>query len=88
MRDQLQILQRAVKDFQPFIQSALDVCIKQKLWSANDFYDVVSHLARIQGYESSIPSDITFINEHASSHWKEKAVLRELDGYLKILGGV
>lgn len=85
IRDQLQILQRAVKAFQPFIQSALDVCIEKDLWSANDFHDVAKHLARTQGHEDIIP-EIPGSGE-ASVYFKEKASLRELDGYLKILGG-
>lgn len=87
IRDQLQILQKTIKDFQPFIQSALDVCIEKALWSANDFRDVTKHLARTQGHEdldsiSPIPS-----SGNVSRYHKEKASVRELDGYLKILGG-
>ncbi|WP_228409560.1 hypothetical protein [Radiobacillus deserti] len=62
IRDQLQIIQRAVKKYQPFIHSALDVCIEQTLWSANDFHDVVNHLARVQGQEiTTLSSDIPTI---------------------------
>ncbi|TWI56107.1 transposase [Halalkalibacter nanhaiisediminis] len=88
MRDQLQILSRAVKNFEPFTESALEICIKQTLWSTNDFHDVVRHLARIQDQESIIPSTDIPIVEMSSTYYKEKALVRELDGYLKILGGV
>ncbi|MCK0473918.1 IS21 family transposase [Halalkalibacter sp. APA_J-10(15)] len=88
MRDQLQILSRAVKNFEPFIESALEICMKQTLWSANDFHDVVRHLARIQDQESTIPSTDIPTVEMFSTSYKEKALVRELDGYLKILGGV
>lgn len=85
VRDQLQILQRTARDYNPFIQSALDVCIQKNLWSANDFRDVTRHLAITQKHEglesfSSVPS-------YASKYREEKATVRELDGYLRILGG-
>ncbi|PIC62569.1 IS21 family transposase [Sporosarcina sp. P13] len=86
MRDQLQILQKAVKDFQPFIQSALDLCIEKSLWSANDFRDVSKHLANIQEYKDDIiPNSPNPVEP--PEYYKEKASVRELDGYLKILGG-
>ncbi|MFS0577534.1 IS21 family transposase [Sporosarcina sp. 179-K 3D1 HS] len=85
MRDQLQILQKAVKEFEPFIQPTLDTCIEKALWSANDFRDVAKHLAGIQMREN--PSlDNSY--RKASHYYKEKATVRELHGYLKILGGV
>ncbi|MFD1708558.1 hypothetical protein ACFSCZ_17945 [Siminovitchia sediminis] len=85
IRDQLQILQRTVKNFRPFIQPALHVCMEKGLWSANDFHDVAKHLARIQGHQDTIP-DIPGSGA-ISEYYKEKASVRELDGYLKILGG-
>jgi transposase len=87
IRDQLQILQRAVKDFHPFIQTALDICVEQSLWSTNDFHDVVKHLARIKGFENSVLTADIPVKKMTSVYFKEKASLRELDGYLKILGG-
>ncbi|ALX47624.1 IS21 family transposase [Lentibacillus amyloliquefaciens] len=88
IRDQLQIVQRAAKDFQPFIQPALNICIEQALWSANDFHDVVKHLSKKKEYENrALLSDIPTI-ETSTIHYQERASLRELDDYLKILGGV
>ncbi|MGJ9459575.1 IS21 family transposase [Oceanobacillus sp. CF4.6] len=89
IRDQLQILQRTVKEFQPFIQQALDTCIDQRLWSANDLHDVAIHLAKLKRSKSpNLPSDSDIpVAEIPSALIKEKASLRELDGYLKILGG-
>ena len=84
MRDQLQILQKAVKEFKPYIQPALDICIDKALWSANDFRDVAKHLAGIQMREE--PS-LDNGSRSASQYYKEKATVRELHGYLKILGG-
>ncbi|WP_144451474.1 hypothetical protein [Halalkalibacter nanhaiisediminis] len=70
MRDQLQILSRAVKNFEPFTEFALEICIKQTLWSANDFHDVVRHLARTQEQESIIPSTDMPIVEMSSTYYK------------------
>ncbi|MGM8365897.1 IS21 family transposase [Virgibacillus sp. W0181] len=87
IRDQLQIVQRAVKDFSPFIQPALDICIEQTLWSANDFHDVVKHLSRMKEHEDkALLADIPTTD--TSLVFQEKASLRELDSYLEILGGV
>ncbi|MGJ9386195.1 IS21 family transposase [Salipaludibacillus sp. CF4.18] len=87
IRDQLQVVQKAVKSFEPHVQSALDVCIEKALWSANDFHDVAKHLARTQEEINTLPSFIPTI-EMTSIHYKDKASVRELDGYLKILGGM
>lgn len=84
IRDQLQILQKAVMEFRPYIQSALDICIEKALWGANDFRDVAKHLAGIQIREE--PS-LDNISRSATKYYKEKAAVRELQGYLKILGG-
>lgn len=88
MRDQLQMIQKAVKNYIPFIPQALDICVKEKLWSANDFYDVAHHLAKIREHQEAVSSIEVPSEKLPSVHWKEKAALRELDGYLKILGGV
>src|SRR5690625_7700267 len=36
MRDQLQIIQRAAKLYSTVIDQAVEICIKDKFWSAND----------------------------------------------------
>ncbi|WP_240795361.1 hypothetical protein [Aquibacillus halophilus] len=59
----------------------------ERIWSANDFHDVAKHLARTQEEITILPSDIPTI-EMTSIHYKDKASVRELDGYLKILGGM
>lgn len=83
IRDQLKILQKTVKEFRTHIQSALDICINKGLWSANDFRDVAKHLAGIQIREEPILHNGS---SSASQYYKEKATVRELHGYLKILG--
>ncbi|QHE52817.1 hypothetical protein [Pontibacillus sp. HMF3514] len=87
IRDQLQILQRATKDYEPFIQQALDICTQENLWSANDFHDVVKHLARVEENNVSYSDDEITPVSIPPSLLKQKAELRDIDGYLKILGG-
>lgn len=87
VRDQLQIIQKTIKCFPAFIHPALEQCIDQELWSANDFYDVAEHLHRVQIMDTdSVPSQIPDMSP-PPAHFKEKARLRDLDGYLDILGG-
>ncbi|SFB20002.1 hypothetical protein SAMN04488072_109133 [Lentibacillus halodurans] len=88
IRDQLQILQKAVKDYEPFIQQALDTCLQEKLWSANDFHDVVKHLSRINGVKDQILTDELTTANIPTDLLKQKAALRDIDSYIKILGGV
>ena len=84
IRDQLQIIQKTVKQFEPYIGQALDTCAKNTLWSANDLRDVAAHLAKTQAPESVTPvSDSGCASDYAN----EKAAVRALDDYLKILGG-
>ncbi|MFD1608819.1 IS21 family transposase [Oceanobacillus luteolus] len=87
IRDQLQIIQRSLRDYGPFVEQALDTCINQRLWSANDLHDVSIHLAKLS--EKEIPAVLRDIplTEASSELIKEKASVRELDGYLRILGG-
>lgn len=84
IRDQLQIIQKTVKQFQPYIGQALDTCVKNALWSANDFHDVAAHLAKAQTHPAFTPEAGS---GRASDYANEKAAVRELDDYLKILGG-
>ncbi|WP_163527242.1 IS21 family transposase [Halobacillus ihumii] len=88
IRDQLQILQKAVKHYKPFIQEALDTCLQKGLWSANDFYDVVKHFSKIQGLQEQVPEDELSGVDVPTELLKQKAALRDIDGYIKILGGV
>lgn len=87
VRDQLQILQRTLKNHEPVIHEALSICIQEKLWSANDFHDVVQHLSRINNDLDSPPiyEDLSF--RVPTELVKQKASLREIDRYIKILGG-
>ncbi len=86
IRDQLKILQRAVKQYPSFAQQAIEICIKENLWSANSFEDVTRYLARNQQFDRSLlPENLPSIPY--SKAWEETAEVRNLESYLKILGG-
>lgn len=86
IRDQLQVVQYAIHHFRQEIEEALDICIKDQLWSANDFRDVSQHLSRIKESKEVL--------EPQDKHPKQAPVLqatapvREMDDYIKILGGM
>ncbi|MFB5664363.1 hypothetical protein ACE4RR_21530, partial [Alteribacillus sp. HJP-4] len=47
VRDQLQVFQRAVRAYEAYKEEALEICMREKLWSANDFHDVAKHVANL-----------------------------------------
>ena len=87
MRDQLQIIQRAAKPYSTVIDQAVEICIKDKLWSANDLLDIAIHLEKTKNNSDNLKTDDIPIIEYVPNNYHEKATLRELDGYIKILGG-
>lgn len=89
IRDQCQILQRAMKTNEPWVQQALDICMEKNRWSANDFQDVIQHLAKTGGRDERKETiEIPLTKTRTSNAWmKEKATVRDLKGYIKILGG-
>ncbi len=62
----------------------MHTCIEQGLWSANDLHDVAIHLAKLK--EKEIPAVLRDIQatEVPCALTKEKASVRELDGYLRM----
>ena len=88
IRDQLQLIKKAANDYKPFIQQALDKCIEQKLWSANDLRDLAEHFEKIKK-DKTFPSSTDIpVKGLPLEKMRVTASTRELDGYLKILGGV
>lgn len=87
MRDQLQITQQVTKAYSSFSDQALTTCVKEKLWSANDLKDVASHLKSVNSNNSLDKQKITSLNIPVE-HYNEKASIRGMDSYIKILGGV
>ncbi|SDI43338.1 Transposase [Alteribacillus persepolensis] len=88
IRDQLQIMRRAITEYELYADQALDVCIKENLRSANDFYDVTKYIAKNQTVvKKPLPTTHDQPPSFSSHKWEEKAEVRELDGYIKILEG-
>lgn len=84
-RDQLTILQRAIKEGAAWIDLALQKCIREKLYSANDFRDVM-HYLKESGLEES-----TQLNEQQkvpTTSTDIQVETRPLDTYTRILGGI
>lgn len=83
-RDQLMVLQKAIKEGAAWIDSALQKCIQEKLYSANDFKDVVHYLK-----QSSMEETIHTNEKHKIPiiSTKIQVETRPLDTYKLILGG-
>lgn len=87
IRDQLQVIQNAITHFRPEIEEAMVVCIKDQLWSANDLRDIAQHLTRLKETDVSYSPSIEESKMDLSA-LKATAPTREMDDYIKILGGV
>jgi len=83
-RDQLAILLNLIKNNSALIDQALSVCIKEKLFSGNDFRDVVNYIHSISNVVES--ADEKFINSTISDYRYEVST-RSLSTYTSILGG-
>jgi transposase len=86
IRDQLQVLQKAVTEYRKSIDDALSLCMKDGLWSANDFYDAARYLSQKQmlGHQQICAENPSGKQLAAM---QEKAAERPLESYLTILGG-
>lgn len=83
-RDQLTILQQVLKENPEWIQQALKKCIEEKLYSANEFRDVVSYLEK-----SNLDPDVPKQEQKITpvTHLDIKVKTRPIDTYTSILGG-
>lgn len=87
VRDQLQIIQKAATSYPSSSDKALEICVREKLWSGNDLHDIAKHLEEVTDNQKLNDSDI-YTLEESSVNIHEKAAQRKLDDYIKILGGV
>lgn len=87
IRDQLQILQRSITKYPTVIDQALERCIKDGLWSANDFYDVANHLASSIPHAAASTEAVRIPGEMPEPSGHAPVAEREMDTYLEILGG-
>lgn len=83
-RDQLLLLQTIIENEPEWIEAALQRCIVEKLYSANDFRDVVNYLK--QSNEVSI-TPVKDLNHVPTLENRIQVATRSLSAYTSILGG-
>lgn len=83
-RDQLTILQAVIKNEPEWINEALQKCLTEKLYSANDFRDVVNHLKKVN--TRSLPTTQESVPVRKAKT-KMDVSTRSLNAYTSILGG-
>ena len=87
IRDQLQVVQHTVTNFRLVVDEALEVCIKDQLWSGNDFRDIAIHLTRVKEPKSSeLPAKSESLTKNPA--FKATAAVREMSLYTNVIGGV
>jgi transposase len=92
IRDQLNLIARELKsDDKPLVNEALRECVKQKLFCATDFSDMVRYLNRQRQVYSTVPTDnaeiIKTLHEMNQSLVTTKPATREIDDYVSVLAG-
>lgn len=83
-REQLNLIVKAHHTHPNLIDEGLAKCQREKLFSANDFFDVCDHLARMK--EEKL--DPITKGKQARNYRQIKVTTRSLDSYADILGGV
>jgi transposase len=87
IRDQLQVIQKSITHFRSEVEEALAACVKDQLWSANDLRDIAQHLTRLKEEKSLTPPSVIEL-KNIRPALKASTVTREMDDYIKILGGI
>lgn len=82
-RDQLLLFQKVATESPEWISVALEKCIKEKLYSANEFRDVVQHLKQIK--ETAITKPIIRLKDQPSITIPVQT--RDLKAYVDLMGG-
>jgi transposase len=87
LRDQLQVIQYTITHYRSEVEKSLETCIQSQLWSANDLRDIAQHFTRLKETKPSNPPENIDIKSDNPA-LKAKAKTREMDNYIRILGGV
>jgi transposase len=82
-RDQLAILLSVIKKDASLINQSLSICIREKLFSANDFKDVVNYL---KNYSNMNESSVATISDAPISDFEFEVTTRPISAYTSILG--
>ena len=80
-RDQLLLLQKVAKENPQWIQAALNKCIENQLYSANDFRDVVDYLR----HQQMNPVQVSQV--FSTNHAPIPVETRDLNTYIQRMGG-
>ena len=81
-RDQFMVLEKSIQLYPAERDAALEYCIENELWSANDFRDVAAYLSQHKRIE--IPNGIESIS---TTYTGIEVSTRPFSEYAKILGG-
>lgn len=81
-RDQFMVLEKSIQLYPTERDAALEYCIENELWSANDFRDVAAYLSQHKRIE--IPNGIESIS---TTYTGIEVSTRSFSEYAKILGG-
>lgn len=89
IRDQLQLIAHIVKQHEPsVISKTLELCLAKKLYSANDFKDVVQIVAKRHSTMNIMsPLPISTLNSSPTFVSNVQAEKRSIDVYVSILKG-
>ena len=82
-RDQFMVLEKSILEYPEEREAALEHCIKNKLWSANDFRDISVYLS--QNRLIAIPKAIESASPKPSTGISVST--RSINEYVKIMGG-
>jgi hypothetical protein len=82
----LQVIQNTITHFRPQIEEALAVCLKEQLWSANDFRDIAQHFTRLKEGKDISTASLEAKKDNPAA--KAIAATREVEYYTKIIRGV
>ncbi|RFU69981.1 IS21 family transposase [Peribacillus saganii] len=84
LRDQFAIIHQVIKKYPAFINMAMTKCTTERLYSANDFRDIVYHL---HTSNNQPVQEIEALYSKSAKHSNIKASTRSLNMYISILGG-
>ena len=90
VRDHLKMMMQVIDQYPESAITALERCVTENRWSANHLRDTAKHLhqkSQSTALQETIQHNDLLVPVE-SIHANEKASVRELDGYLDILGGI
>jgi len=91
IRDQLQLIGKAINSDPDFSNEALEMCINKGIYSATEFSDIVQYVKRQRQMDKHPPiveSDIERLSDTSKAAVYTKPHTRNMDSYLDVLEGV